>query len=118
VRNEEGVADMEIQGNATTLKPVAVGHTEVRPSETGGADAGGAASGRAAGGDGASGGRVALSGEARGMLAIKQAVDEVPDVREGRVADLKTQVASGTYDVRGQLVAQALARETLVEAVA
>jgi flagellar biosynthesis anti-sigma factor FlgM len=111
---------MEIHGNITTPPPVVAGHKDVRRSDPGGADLDGAASGRAAGdgADASGGARVALSGKARDMLAIKQAVDEVPDVRAGRVADLKTQVAAGTYDVRGRLVAQALARQTLVEAVA
>lgn len=110
---------MEIHGNTTTLAPPVGGHREVQESGTAGR-AEGADSGQATGAhaDGSGGPRVALSDRARGMLAIKRAVDASPEVRTDRVDTLRGRVTAGTYDVRGRVVAQAMVRQTLLEAVA
>jgi negative regulator of flagellin synthesis FlgM len=110
---------MEIHGNTTTLAPPAAGPRDVKGSGAKG-EAEGAGSGQAAGtrADASGGSRVAVSDRARGMLAIRRAVDEAPDVRVDKVDDLKAEVSAGTYDVRGRLVAEAMVHEALVEAVA
>jgi len=105
---------MEIPGNSATASMVA-GHQELPATDGAGARTGqtadrGAGQAREA--------RVALSERARSMLAIKQAADQAPDVREGRVAELKARVDAGTYNIEGKLVARAVAREALMEAVA
>jgi len=104
---------MEIQANSATPSMV-LGHQEA-PA----ADAGGARTGQASdrGPGHARETRVALSEKARSMLAIKQAADGSPDVRESRVAELKARVDAGTYNVEGKLIARAVAREALIEAV-
>jgi|GEM_PF-6121978 len=106
---------MEINGSTTTLATVVSGHRDAQPCGTEDPSQGRAAEERT---DTAGGARVNLSGRARGALAAKQAVDAVPDVREGRVTDLKSRMDAGTYDVHGRLVAEALVRQTLLEAVA
>jgi flagellar biosynthesis anti-sigma factor FlgM len=118
---KEGVVHMEIQGNSATPTMV-VNHPQT-PAADVGAPAG--QSGRTGqtgqtperGAGGARETRVALSEKARSMLAIKQAADGAPDVRESRVAELKERVDAGTYNVEGRLVARAVAREALIEAV-
>jgi flagellar biosynthesis anti-sigma factor FlgM len=112
---QEGVADMEIHGNSPALAPMLTGSGEARATDCGTAGSGEAAGERAHDADGA---RVALSDRAREMLAIKEAVDDAPEVREAQVDDLRAAIGAGTYDVKGQLVAEALARHALVEAVA
>jgi flagellar biosynthesis anti-sigma factor FlgM len=114
---KEGVVHMEIQGNGATPSMV-VGHQETPAAEIG-TGTGGARTGHAAerGAGGTRETRVALSEKARSMLAIKQAAEGAPDVRESRVAELKAKVDAGTYNVEGKLIARAVARETLIEAV-
>lgn len=111
---------MEIQGNSATPSMVAT-HPETPAAEIGsGADgARTGSSGHAAerGPGQARETRVALSEKARSMLAIKQTADGSPDVRESRVAELKARVDAGTYNVEGRLIARAVAREALIEAV-
>lgn len=109
---------MEIQGNSATSSMVAT-QPEAPAVETGAGDANGAKAGGAAerGAGKPPETRVALSEKARSMLAIKQAADGAPDVRESRVAELKARVDAGTYNVEGRMVARAVAREALIEAV-
>jgi len=108
---------MEIQGNSATPSMVAT-HPETPAVETA-AGAHGAKTGEAAerGTGRPRETRVALSEKARSMLAIKQAADGAPDVRETRVAELKARVDAGTYNVEGKMVARAVAREALFESV-
>lgn len=107
---------MEIHGNTAAPSPLpAGGQCEVKAPDAEGAPAGRSAGDRA---DASGEPRVALSDRARNLLAAKQAVDAAPDVRASRVDDLKEQVAAGTYDVQGRLVAEAVARHALLEAVA
>jgi anti-sigma28 factor (negative regulator of flagellin synthesis) len=106
---------MEIHGSATTLAPVVSRQRDAQPCGSGDTPLGNAAGERT---DTAGGPGVNLSGRARRMLAAKQAVDAALDVREGRVTDLKCRVAAGAYDVHRRLVAEALVRQALLEAVA
>ncbi|MFQ5340559.1 MAG: flagellar biosynthesis anti-sigma factor FlgM [Anaerolineae bacterium] len=46
-----------------------------------------------------------LSQEARLMQRIRQTIDKVPDVREGKIAALRQQIQDGTYKInRGALI--------------
>lgn len=105
---------MEIQGNSAT-PTAAAGHGETPAAEAGGARTGQAAD-HGAGHAGET--RVALSERARGMLAIRRAVDGAPQVRDDRVAQCKARVDAGTYNIEGRLVARAVVREAMLEAVA
>ena len=49
---------------------------------------------------------VTLSDDARSLAAAHEAVKQAPDVREAKVADIKKQVDSGTYDVPSKVLAR------------
>lgn len=49
-----------------------------------------------------------LSQTGRNLQAAKMAVKEAPDVREDKVAQIKAQMASGTYNVTGEQLADKL----------
>ena len=56
-----------------------------------------------------------LSPEAQEILAARHAVQEAPDVRVERVAELKRQIKEGTYQVDASSLARRLARVWRVE---
>jgi negative regulator of flagellin synthesis FlgM len=49
---------------------------------------------------------VTLSESARALAAARDAVQNAPDVREQKVADIKQQVDSGTYQVPASVLAR------------
>ena len=81
---------------------------------TGGVDKSGeAATGRArpaeetpAGGD-----TISVSRDALLLTEARRTAQNAPDVRADRVAELRDQVANGTYNIDAQAIAQSLVRE-------
>ena len=63
--------------------------------------------------------KVELSKKARvkQFQDIRRLVDETPDVREGKVAALKTAIDDGTYRVKGEEVAKKMIKESIDEFV-
>ena len=61
--------------------------------------------------------RVALSDQARTVHEIRQAVDKAPEVRQERVEEVKAALQQGTYNVRGEAVADRMLRQHLVDLV-
>jgi negative regulator of flagellin synthesis FlgM len=55
---------------------------------------------------------VTLSDNARSLAAARDAVQQAPDVREAKVADIKKQVDSGTYDVSSKVLARKIVDAT------
>lgn len=55
--------------------------------------------------------KVEVSERARGLQQARQALDQTPDVREAKVADLRQRVQEGRYNVRGELIADRLLRQ-------
>jgi negative regulator of flagellin synthesis FlgM len=49
---------------------------------------------------------VTLSDSARSLAAAREAVQNAPDVREAKVADIKQRVDSGTYEVSSKVLAR------------
>lgn len=49
---------------------------------------------------------VALSDSARSLAAAREAVQNAPDVREGKVAEIKQRVQDGTYEVPSNVLAR------------
>jgi negative regulator of flagellin synthesis FlgM len=49
---------------------------------------------------------VTLSDSARSLAAAREAVQKAPDVREQKVAEIKQQVDSGTYQVPAHVLAR------------
>jgi negative regulator of flagellin synthesis FlgM len=51
---------------------------------------------------------VSLSDSARSLASARQAVQDAPDVRDQKVADIKQRVQDGTYDVPSRVLARKL----------
>ena len=49
---------------------------------------------------------VTLSDHAKSLASARSAVENAPDVREQKVADIKQQVDAGTYSVSSQVLAR------------
>lgn len=63
---------------------------------------------------GVKGDTVSLSKEAREVTAITQKLEETPDVREDKVAEIQEKIKAGTYNVDGQAAAANLIKESLI----
>jgi negative regulator of flagellin synthesis FlgM len=59
--------------------------------------------------------KVDLSNRARDIQQLRDAVNQLPDVREDKVRELKDQVDKGAYDVNGQKVAEKMVSESLLD---
>lgn len=64
---------------------------------------------------GAEGEKVSLSNHGKTAQLIQAAVEEAPDVREDKVAEIKKAVDEGTYEVDSDKVAEAMLREQAVD---
>lgn len=62
----------------------------------------------------ARGDRVQISDQAREMQAARQAVAQMPDVDEEKVARIKARIQQGTYKVDGRQVADQMLAESLM----
>jgi negative regulator of flagellin synthesis FlgM len=59
--------------------------------------------------------KVNLSTKAKDIQQLRNAVSDLPDVREDKVSELKDQVDTGTYDVNGQKIAEKMVSESLLD---
>ena len=50
--------------------------------------------------------KVSISSISRDVKLAKKAIEELPDVREERVRELKDQIEQGTYNVSGEKIAE------------
>jgi negative regulator of flagellin synthesis FlgM len=57
---------------------------------------------------------VSLSSSAKVLAGMKNSLSSTPDVRTDLVADLKSRIANGTYDVSGRQIAEKMV-QTAVE---
>jgi len=105
---------MEIQSNLVGSRMI----NEGRDAAQAGAPKAGADKADLASGGAKEGARVVLSDKARSMMALRSEVDSAADVRTGLVAELSQRISAGTYDVRGQMVAEAMVRHAAFEAIA
>ncbi len=58
---------------------------------------------------------VRLSSKARLYQKVKKAALEAPDIRKEKVDDIKQKIAAGTYNVKGERVAEKIAQESLID---
>lgn len=63
----------------------------------------------------AAGEKVSLSSKAKDIQQIRQILDDIPDVREDRVRELKARIESGTYTVHPEKIAEKMAAESLID---
>ncbi len=59
--------------------------------------------------------KVSLSSKVQDVQKIKEAVQELPDIREEKVETLKNQIEQGTYDVKGEEIVQKMVDESLLD---
>jgi len=62
--------------------------------------------------------KVSLSSTARDIQQAKKAVEELPDVREEKVRELKDRIEAGKYDVNGEKIAGKMLNESLLDIIA
>jgi negative regulator of flagellin synthesis FlgM len=58
---------------------------------------------------------VDLSTQAKDIQQVNNALSQVPDVREEKVQEIKSQVEKGTYNVSGEKIAGKMVGESLVD---
>jgi negative regulator of flagellin synthesis FlgM len=59
--------------------------------------------------------KVDLSTQARDIQQAKNALSSLPDVREQKVAEIKSQVEKGAYNVSGEKIAGKMVGEAIVD---
>jgi negative regulator of flagellin synthesis FlgM len=62
--------------------------------------------------------KVNLSTKARDIQQLRDAVSQLPDVREDMVRELKDKVDQGAYDANGQRIAEKMVSESLLDILA
>lgn len=61
---------------------------------------------------------VELSNNVKDYSQIKKVLENVPDVREDKVQQLKKQINEGTYNVSGEKIAEKMVSEALLDIIA
>jgi len=62
--------------------------------------------------------RVDLSTKAKDFQRIQQILDKIPDVRQGKIQELKERIESGNYTVDSEKVAAKMVGESLIDTIA
>ena len=57
---------------------------------------------------------VVISDAAKRIQEIRNQLDEIPDVREEKVAQLKNQIENGTYQINADKIAEKIIKEGLI----
>jgi len=57
---------------------------------------------------------VVLSDAAKRIQEAKKVLDEIPDIREDKVAQLKEQIENGTYEIDEQKIADKMLKDSLL----
>ena len=58
--------------------------------------------------------KVELSSVAKKIREAKKIIDSVPDIREQKIAHIKTQIENGTYQFNGEKIASRMLEESLL----
>lgn len=61
--------------------------------------------------------KVSLSSAARDIQQAEKAIEELPDVREEKVRELRDQIETGRYDVSGEKIAGKMISESILDIV-
>jgi negative regulator of flagellin synthesis FlgM len=59
--------------------------------------------------------KVDLSSRSKDLLQIKNAVDQLPEIREEKIQELKVQIEKGTYNINGGQIAEKMVGESLID---
>lgn len=57
------------------------------------------------------------STKAKDIQKLKETLDKLPDIREEKVEDLKSQIKKGTYYVSGEKIAEKIIAELLMDII-
>ena len=57
---------------------------------------------------------VVISDAAKRIQEIRNQLDEIPDVREDKVAELRNQIEDGTYEINADKIAEKIIKEGLI----
>ena len=57
---------------------------------------------------------VVISDAAKRIQEIRNQLDEIPDVREDKVAQLRNQIENGTYEINADKIADRIIKEGLI----
>jgi negative regulator of flagellin synthesis FlgM len=61
--------------------------------------------------------KVELSQKSKEIQKIKKLAEESPEIREKKVAELKQKIEQGTYNVKGEKVAQKILEDLLLDLI-
>lgn len=61
--------------------------------------------------------RIELSDKAKGIQNVKKVIEAVPDIRTEKVEKLQEEIAKGVYNVRGELAADKMIRESILDLI-
>ena len=59
--------------------------------------------------------KVDISARAKDIQLAKAVINSLPDVRDARVQELKTQIEQGSYQVNSNKIAEKMVRENLID---
>jgi negative regulator of flagellin synthesis FlgM len=59
--------------------------------------------------------KVDLSTRSKELLQIKNAISQLPEIREDKIQELKTQIEKGTYNINGGQIAEKMVGESLID---
>ena len=59
--------------------------------------------------------KVDLSTRSKDLLQIKNVVAQLPEIREEKIQELKTQIEKGTYNINGGKIAEKMVGESLID---
>ena len=59
--------------------------------------------------------KIELSSDVKDFNQIKKVLDNIPEVREDKVQQLKKQINEGTYNVSGEKIAEKMVSESLLD---
>lgn len=60
---------------------------------------------------------VELSTKVQDLQQAMRALESTPEIREGRVKEIKVRINSGTYSVKGQAIADRIISSSLIEKI-
>jgi negative regulator of flagellin synthesis FlgM len=59
--------------------------------------------------------KVALSNQSKDLVNIKKAVDQLPEIREEKVREIRTQIEKGAYHIQSDKIAEKMINESLID---
>ena len=59
--------------------------------------------------------KVDISTKSKDLLQIKNAIDKLPEIREEKIQQLKTQIEKETYTINGGKIAEKMIGESLID---